>query len=164
MALNKSSKIKTSDLEFVSVADEAIDWENTYPDIVEEDKKRSKFRDDRDYSKVAFKADEEPTVLVFKSPRVIDNAVKIRDTMIQCSEFKEGMSEEEAGRSFKVSEACMRLFRTCFVGYKDGFKGKLVKNRINGQIPEDFIAAMFEQGIIEESGTLLIKENSSKKN
>lgn len=126
----------------VSVTDDAIDWEKTYPEIEAVEDKRIQYKETRDLMALAFKPNAAPTVFVFKHP----NRADVNKNFMIITRQSSGTmpSSEEV-------EMIEEVMNKNFISMKDGFDGQeTVIPRRGNKITRDFMQSLLDTRDDEE--------------
>lgn len=129
-------------LKMVSVLDDAIDWEATYPDESSQPRKESRYKSERNVNDLTFKEGESPTVFVFEHPDRVDVARKVRGL------YQRGISS--AG-SKDQNDIWTEVWDKTFLGTQEGFEGKLeAPTRRGDHITDGYFQGVEDAGVFEE--------------
>lgn len=83
MALNIKAQTKSNDeILLVSRFDTAIDWDNSFLNMLMIEEKVVAYEEDYDHSKLKFFEGETPTFFVFQNPKLTVHQAKIRSVLI----------------------------------------------------------------------------------
>lgn len=149
---------KTQTVKIVSSKDAAIDWDATYPEIDDYDKKEEKYSKNHKTSELTFLENAKPTLFVFKHPKRAEIAREIRK--IYSHSFRANKKNQD--------DVFTEIFQTTFLGTEEGFESKLDHvPKIDGLIPDDYFQALEDAEVFQELSLAyidVINDTRGKKN
>jgi hypothetical protein len=164
MAIKLVQETKIAEyVKLISVVDDAIDWDASYQnaekkedETTEEAKKRAHV-ETRDYSQVVYLEGKEPTVFVFKNPKLLENSRSL-------SNIQMGV----AGVGRVKNEACdlwYRTFDVLCVGTAENMLDEpkaLPRDKHTKMLTREVQESLSAQGIVSEMAGILIGISTDK--
>lgn len=164
MAISLVSKNVSEYVKLISVNDSAIDWDASYPDVeVGEDdtellEAKQKYHiDSKDYLKLVYKENDEPTIFIFKNPKTLENNKLISNIQLGV-----------AGIGKKKSEAADLWFQTfdaLCIGTASNMLDEptyIPRDKNTKQIDKGVMQALSSQGVISEMAGILLSISNDK--
>ncbi len=129
-------------LRIVLSVDSAIDWEKTYPEIMEHDDKVAEYKRTHDATKLVYIEGDQPSLFVFDHPKRVDVGRKIR-----------GLYARQQVSSKEQIDLFTEIWDKAFLGIEEGHdSGPLVSpNRINGRITDEYFQSLEDSGVFSEA-------------
>lgn len=145
-------------LKLVPMVDDAIDWELSYPDVVdpvEGDDGKPSLTEARkiahvqqcDLTQLRFIEGRVPTLFVFKHPHRVDVARELRQLVYQ-------LPAAVKGGNAKPLDAIAETWQIAFIGTEEGLDGGALSEapRRGSRLPDDYIQALTDSGVFEALG------------
>jgi hypothetical protein len=135
-------------LSLISVLDDAIDWDQTYPDELSVHRKQSRYEQSREIKDLVFKEDVQPTIFVFDHPNRLDVRRKIRSAFAR------------QAKAADQSDLFTEVWEKAFVGTQEGLDSKEIEPapRRNGQITDAYYQALEDADVFVELATVFVRE------
>lgn len=170
MAVNLVKKTDNKKiLKLISVADSAIDWDQSYsePGDLEDDEeieiddgqlpviaeniptslleqKKAHYTKFHDESKLKFKADDLPTLFAFAHPHRADVSRKMRE--LAAGMYSSGSKKDKGNKDMFTA-----VFDHFYLGMEQGFSGeRQAVARINGRLTDDAVQALEDAEVFIE--------------
>jgi hypothetical protein len=138
-------------LRVVSVIDDAINWDLSYPELSSKEEKEEAYAQGHKIDDLVFYEGKEPTVFVFKHPRRLDvsRQLKILFTKMQ------GV----AGKAIEV-EVLEEAIQLTYVGHAEGLKAEVqeISRTESKRIPFDIIQGLLDAGVLNELASVVMSE------
>jgi len=139
MAIKTSSRVEKF-FKFISVVDDAIDWELCQCS-------QDEYAQSHDILALSFFKDKKPTVFVFANPQEVSSKTKILDVTTK------GYAKDSLVSSMH------EVFKTLLLGLADDLQADFKQQMCT----QDFLQALDEQNIITEAAQVLLTAVSPKK-
>ncbi len=145
----KLNKVTASNqlLKLVSVTDDAIDWDQSFPDISSIEKKKAHYHRTLRAQELVIKDGEQVTVFVFKHPKRVDVSKDIRNLYARMQ------------NQVKNSDLLTEVWEKAFVGTQEGFadESQLTQPpKVDGEISESYTQALLDAGVFGELAFLFL--------
>jgi hypothetical protein len=139
-----------SRIRIVTVVDDAIDWEKSYPEIVDIAEKKDLYIFEHDLEKIVFLEDKKPTVFYFKDPRRVDVNKTFRKRITQMQGLTKGASDDV--------DLLEDTYNICLVGYAEGLDSEPVDvpRTGGGKVSADFLQGLMDSSIFQELANTVI--------
>lgn len=150
MAIKLEKKTVSDKLyKVVSVLDDAIDWDKSYPDDLDStvEEKKAMYRRYHELSKLVFLEDGKPTLFVFKHPSRVDISKKVR-----------AVYTNQLSQAGNTQDLFTEIFNICFIGTEEGLDGGVLTEaeRRGGVITNGYMQGMEDSGAFEEIAACLL--------
>lgn len=130
-------------LKIISVLDDAIDWEKSFPDERDSsiEEKQRVYERDHDLSQLVFLEDKKPTMFVFKHPLRVDVSRKIRNVYTL-----------NLSRGSARSDMFTDIFHVSYLGTEEGIDGGILAEapRRDSLITDAYMQGLEDSGVFEE--------------
>jgi hypothetical protein len=155
------NSIQKAFIDLVSINDDAIDWNNSFPETVQvenldngemitgDEAKKLFYKDNYLASGLAFTAGKLPTVFRFKNPKILANKEKIDSARTQAFVTLNPKEKANPGSLKRV------LWTACFDSYREGVDGATVYQVANGNIAPHYLQAFSNAGILDEFASVI---------
>lgn len=139
--MSVSIQAKTSPNElisFISVLDDAIDWNASYLDFETEEDRKTEYRKTHDLSKLVLRKDAVPTYFVFKHPRRADITTEMRKLM-------------SALNADAPPDLLREICDAAFLGTQEGSDAQRTPApKVNGKITVAYLQGLEDAGVFVE--------------
>ena len=134
-------------LKLVSVTDEGIDWDKSFPNIAGLEKKKAHYHKTLRAKELVAKDGEEITVFIFKHPKRVDVSKEIRGLYARMQ------------NQVKETDLLTEVWEKAFVGTQEGFSDEAQLTcppKIDGEITEEYIQALQDAKVFGEIALLFL--------
>ncbi len=133
-------------LKLVSVTDDAIDWQATYPDMEGEEAKRKRYEGDHDVASLKFLEGKTPTLFVFEHPARVDVDRKVRRSWTNLIKPNSN------------TDLWTDVWNDVYLGKEEGFLDapREEPSRQGGKLTDNFLQSLLDAGVFDELGQALL--------
>lgn len=148
MAMNMQVTTKVSDeMLLVSRYDKAIDWRNSFADLLTLEEKIEAYEEDYDHAKLVYVEGLAPTFFVFHNPKLTVLQSRIRSVL---TGIQIGL------KTNKVQDAEVLMFHVLGIGWRDGGTTTEYQRNKDKDITTDNLQALEDNGALRELGPLIL--------
>ena len=152
----------------VSLTDDAIDWNASFPDVHEAateeevltgvEAKKHKYKEDYDIKNLVFIAGKLPTVFKFKNPSILANKEALDSAR---TEAFISLNPKQKKPSPGALNRC--IWNACFCSYSQGLDGEAEYTVTKNTVASEYLQAFSDAGVLSEFALVINTMADSKK-